>query len=153
MSEAIRVAPLVLPKSVADMAIDTMTQHGVSAVQDEGESWRCRSCDYFLFPEEIWEGPCDCVAWRWVRVILDLPVTPQASSAERSEEDVCRCTPTPSADPAPAVSYDELVDWVTRLEVTVKPVNGVVTIMAESMADRIAEFLGANGVEVQRADP
>lgn len=86
MAEAIRIAPVVLPKSVADMAVDTMTQHGVSAVQDGGDSWRCRSCDYFLFPEEVWEGPCDCVSWRWVRVILELPVTPQASSAERSEE-------------------------------------------------------------------
>lgn len=54
----------------------------------------------------------------------------------------------PSATDGPVVSYDALVDWVTRLEVTVKPVNGVVTIMAESMADAIAGFLRENGIEV-----
>lgn len=97
MAEAIRSAPDTLPKSVADLAVDTMNQFGVSAAQDEGGSWRCQSCDYFLFPEEFWEGPCDCVAWRWVRVILDLAATPQASSAERSKEDEGRCAPTPSA--------------------------------------------------------
>lgn len=79
-------------------------------------------------------------------------VTPQASSAERSEEEVCRCAPTPSAISTPVVSYDSLVDWVTRLEVKVKPVNGVVTIIAESMADAFADFLSANGVEVHRDD-
>jgi hypothetical protein len=49
-----------------------------------------------------------------------------------------------------SVSYDELVDWVTRLEVTVRPVNGVVTIMAESMADAFTDFLRLNGIEVSR---
>lgn len=47
-----------------------------------------------------------------------------------------------------SVSFAELVDWVARLEVTVKPVNGVITVTAESMAEAIGDFLHANGIEV-----
>jgi hypothetical protein len=69
------------------------------------------------------------------------------SSGTQEEEGDGSLRSEPSADGA-RVSFDELVDWVARLEVTVKPVDGSVCINAESMAEAIGDFLHLNGIEV-----
>lgn len=50
----------------------------------------------------------------------------------------------------PAISLEHLVDHLARIRVEgLKPVDGVVSVNAESMADAIAGFLRDNGIEVR----
>jgi hypothetical protein len=50
----------------------------------------------------------------------------------------------------PSVSREQLIDHLTRIRVdNLTPVDGMVSVNAESMADAIAVFLRDNGIEVK----
>jgi hypothetical protein len=52
--------------------------------------------------------------------------------------------------PIPKISLHDLTEFLTRIEVpNVKVVNGRVDISAESLADAVAVFMRAHGIEVE----